>query len=216
MKKITMIVAALALVPLPAASAKTPTKAEKREASQDCRAERDAAGVENFRALYDRFGQCVTQTVRENRAERRQAREEAATDCDAQDLEGAERKECMRSERKENLADAEAEDQLELNAAQDCRAEQDEIGDEAFAEQYGTNHNNRNAFGKCVSGRVHAQETEETESDDVEEETQPEDCVDSSEPQDTESEDTESDAAQSDDCEETTDGDDTESPDSDE
>jgi dephospho-CoA kinase len=36
------------------------------------------------------------------------------------------------------------------NASQACRAERD-ADREAFAEKYGTNRNNRNAFGKCVS-----------------------------------------------------------------
>ena len=39
------------------------------------------------------------------------------------------------------------------NAAQECRAER-EADAEAFQETYGTNANKRNAFGKCVSGKV--------------------------------------------------------------
>ena len=38
-------------------------------------------------------------------------------------------------------------------AAQACRAERASIGVEAFAKKYGTNHNLKNAFGKCVSGK---------------------------------------------------------------
>jgi hypothetical protein len=165
-KKVTMIAAALSLLVLPAGA----SAGAKKEAAKDCRAERSAAGVENFRTLYDDFGQCVTQTKRENRAERRQARREAVADCDSEDLEGTELEQCVRSERKKNMAEAEAEDQAELNAARDCRAERDEIGDEEFVETYGTNHNKKNAFGKCVSGRVQEQDGEETESDDVDEE----------------------------------------------
>lgn len=37
------------------------------------------------------------------------------------------------------------------NPAQACKAEREELGDEAFAEAYGTNANKANAFGKCVS-----------------------------------------------------------------
>ena len=206
MKKVTTIAAALVLVVLPAgASAKQST--ERSKAAQDCRAERSAAGAENFRTLYERFGQCVTQTVRENRAERKQARREAVADCSADDLEGRELKQCVRSERRQNIAEAKAEDQAELNAARDCRAERDDIGDEAFAEQYGTNHNNRNAFGKCVSGRVSQQETEETESDDVEEETKPEDG------EETESDDVDEEAQPDDGDEETQPEDGEETPD---
>ena len=45
------------------------------------------------------------------------------------------------------------------NAAQECRAER---GDdpEAFQETYGTNGNKRNAFGKCISGKVKHQPEE--------------------------------------------------------
>jgi len=46
------------------------------------------------------------------------------------------------------------------NAAQECRAERD--ADPAqFAEDYGENHNGRNAFGKCVSRKVRADMAEE-------------------------------------------------------
>jgi hypothetical protein len=39
------------------------------------------------------------------------------------------------------------------NAAQECRAEREADAD-AFRETWGTNHNGRNAFGKCVSRKV--------------------------------------------------------------
>jgi hypothetical protein len=39
------------------------------------------------------------------------------------------------------------------NAAKECRAER-EADPEDFQETYGTNKNKRNAFGKCVSGKV--------------------------------------------------------------
>jgi hypothetical protein len=48
------------------------------------------------------------------------------------------------------------------NAAQLCRAERSDStfatnhGGASFADFYGTNHNNRNAFGKCVSGKAKA------------------------------------------------------------
>jgi hypothetical protein len=223
-KRVTTIVAALSLLVVPASA----SAGERKEAKEDCRAERSAAGVENFRTLYDGFGQCVTQTIRENRAERRKAKREAVADCEG--LEGSELKDCVRSERKQNLVEAEEHDQLELNAAQDCRAEQGEVGDEAFAESYGTNHNNRNAFGKCVSGRVNELEEEETEtevtpedgeevdSEDTEE-TQPEECEETTEPEDgeetTESEDAEPSTKPDDGGEETTECDDTEEVESD-
>lgn len=42
-----------------------------------------------------------------------------------------------------------------LNPAQTCQAERDEMGDDAFAEEYGENGNGANAFGKCVSQEAH-------------------------------------------------------------
>jgi hypothetical protein len=63
---------------------------------------------------------------------------------------------------------AEEVETAQLNASQECRAERD-ADPEAFAEQYGTNTpggekskgTNKNAFGKCVSGKV----KEEVEDD---------------------------------------------------
>ena len=48
------------------------------------------------------------------------------------------------------------------NAAQECKAERD-AGVDAFNELYGTNENNRNAYGKCVSGKAKAATKEESE-----------------------------------------------------
>jgi hypothetical protein len=38
-----------------------------------------------------------------------------------------------------------------INPARACKAELEELGDAAFAEEHGTNENGANAFGKCVS-----------------------------------------------------------------
>ena len=43
------------------------------------------------------------------------------------------------------------------NAAKTCKAERDADA-AAFAEKYGTNENNKNAFGKCVSAAAKADE----------------------------------------------------------
>lgn len=40
---------------------------------------------------------------------------------------------------------------MRLNPARVCKSEREEMGDEAFAEEYGVNDNGANAFGKCVS-----------------------------------------------------------------
>ena len=58
---------------------------------------------------------------------------------------------CVSQKTKEEAAERKA---ARAKAAKECRAERDELGAEAFAEKYGTNRNNRNAFGKCVSGKA--------------------------------------------------------------
>ena len=40
------------------------------------------------------------------------------------------------------------------DAAKKCKAERESMGIEAFQKTYGTNHNLKNAFGKCVSGKA--------------------------------------------------------------
>lgn len=61
---------------------------------------------------------------------------------------------------------AQAQSQANLqNAAQACRAERNDPGfaaahgGKSFTDFYGTNHNHRNAFGKCVSQKAQAQGT---------------------------------------------------------
>ena len=52
---------------------------------------------------------------------------------------------------RENAAEEAAQQAAALkNAAKECKAERS-MDSDAFAEKYGTNDNNRNAFGKCVS-----------------------------------------------------------------
>jgi hypothetical protein len=50
------------------------------------------------------------------------------------------------------------------NAAQECKAERAD-DPEAFANKYGTNENNKNAFGKCVSGKAKQNEAEADQRD---------------------------------------------------
>lgn len=55
---------------------------------------------------------------------------------------------------KEKPAKSEAQSQSSgSSAANACKAELASLGAAAFAKKYGTNHNLKNAFGKCVSGR---------------------------------------------------------------
>ena len=64
---------------------------------------------------------------------------------------------CVSAAARENKVERK---QQRSSAARDCRAEREEQGVEAFREQYGTNANKRNAFGKCVSSKVKEQRAE--------------------------------------------------------
>ncbi len=52
------------------------------------------------------------------------------------------------------------------SAAKACKAEGQSLGAEAFQKKYGTNHNLRNAFGKCVPARSEDGDDEKDEDDD--------------------------------------------------
>jgi hypothetical protein len=54
----------------------------------------------------------------------------------------------------------------EESAARACKAERQSLGLEAFQKQYGTNHNLRNAYGKCVSSKSKDGDDEKDEADD--------------------------------------------------
>ena len=53
----------------------------------------------------------------------------------------------------------------EGEAEKACKAERNSLGVEAFSEKYGTNHNKRNAFGKCVSGKSKGKKDDKDEKD---------------------------------------------------
>jgi hypothetical protein len=186
-----MIAVALAAFALPAGTAVAKTsKADKREAQKECRAERGTTDAtrEAFKAKWGNFGHCVSATAREAKAERKAARRNASKDCreergDTEESIAAFREKygtnankknafgkCVsqkakaeRAEQDEEDAD-EAEDQT--NAAQECDTERGDTPEsrKAFAEKYGTNNNKRNAFGKCVSQKAH-EDGEGTEDD---------------------------------------------------
>jgi hypothetical protein len=166
-----MVTVALAAFALPAGTAAAKTsKADKREAKQECRALRgtDQATREAFKAEWGSLGlgRCVHAKAKEAKAERKAAKRNAARDCrdertaDADAFKAAysnfgkcvsEKAKAKREEQDEDDAD-EAEDKT--NAAHECAAER-EADRKAFEDTYGTNKNKKNAFGKCVSQKVH-------------------------------------------------------------
>jgi hypothetical protein len=177
-KRLVMIAGAVVLLaaPAPAVAAK-PGKADKREAQKECRAERGTTDAEReaFDAKYRNFGDCVSQKASEAKAERKAAKTNASRECREEreaDPEAFREKygtnankknafgKCVSQKAKAKRAAQDAADAEEAeertNAAKECDAERGETKEsrEAFEEQYGTNANKKNAFGKCVSEKA--------------------------------------------------------------
>ena len=173
LKQALIACAAGALLVAPGASAK-PTKTDRTNAAKECRAElgstdatREAFNGEHGTSK-NAFGKCVSSTAKEEKAERKAAASNAAKECKAErDADpvafgghgtNANKRnafgKCVSSKAKENKAEEDAKDAEEAqerkNAAKECAAERSNDED-AFAAEYGTNANDRNAFGKCVS-----------------------------------------------------------------
>jgi hypothetical protein len=176
MKRVLLVAIALVASAAPAGTAVAKTsKADKQEAKKECRAERGttAATREAFKAKWGGFGHCLHQTAREAKAERKAAKSSAVKDCRDerkadeqafQDKYGTNHnkknafgkcvsQKAKAKEKKQDKKDA-AEAETDKNAAQECDTERS-ADEKAFDDKYGTNHNKKNAFGKCVSQKVH-------------------------------------------------------------
>ena len=176
MKRVLLVAIALVAFAAPAGTAVAKTsKADKQEAKKECRAERGttAAEREAFKAKWGGFGHCLHQTAREAKAERKAAKSSATKDCRDerkadeqafQDKYGTNHnkknafgkcvsQKAKAKEKKQDKKDA-AEAETEKNAAQECDTERS-ADEKAFDDKYGTNHNKKNAFGKCVSQKAH-------------------------------------------------------------
>ena len=84
MKRLLIIIGALAVLAVPAGSAVAgSSKADKREAQKECRAEQGTTDAtrEAFKAKYGSFGKCVSEKAREAKSERKEAKENAAREC---------------------------------------------------------------------------------------------------------------------------------------
>jgi hypothetical protein len=169
MKKITLVTGLVFALVLPAAAvaAPSPDSADKRAAMKECKALRGqtAATREAFRALQRSFVACVKAKSREEAQEEQTAHKNAAKECKAQGLTGRAFGKCVSQQARENEGEADQQDQQDAtaqkNAAKECATERESLGSDVFAEQYGTNANNKNAFGKCVSKKARENETEE-------------------------------------------------------
>ena len=186
MKKLVIAVSATVALAVPAAvMADAPTNADEQNAAKECKALRTAMGELNFRATYgtnengkNAFGKCVSRKANQEAKQREEAQESAAKQCKAEQADsnfaathGGKTFEqfygtnqngknafgkCVSGKAKALKAAADSRDKARVNAAKTCRAEQKQLGDEAFEKKHGTNENKSNAFGKCVSKTVKA------------------------------------------------------------
>ena len=173
MKKAWIAVAAVALVALPGTAGAHRKGPDAKNAAKYCKNLRAELGVETFRATYggrsNAFGKCVSKRVHEVRDARRAAREACATELgvkrfrpagdDKPAKPGRTFSDCVRAKTRADVSD---DDEHVVNAAKTCAAEREQ-DEAAFRQKYGTNHNKRNAFGKCVS--QHARAAEEQPDD---------------------------------------------------
>jgi hypothetical protein len=105
-------------------------------AAKKCKAERESMGIETFRKKY-------------------------GTNHNLMNAFGK----CVSSKSKDKANNDDEKDEkdekAEDNAAKKCKAERTAMGVEAFAKRYGTNHNLKNAFGKCVASKSKAKQKDE-------------------------------------------------------
>ena len=136
MTKWLVAAAAIVIVAIPVASAASPSQDKPKpatsaqsqsaesEAEKACKAERNSLGVEAFSKKY-------------------------GTNHNKRNAFGK----CVSGKSKGKKDDKDEKDEDSGAAAKACKAERASIGLDAFAKKYGTNHNLKNAFGKCVSGK---------------------------------------------------------------
>ena len=158
----------------PALASDTPPEpaSSTPSAQKQCRTERSAMGVETFRQTYgtnknrrNAFGKCVSKRASATEKAAGEAKQNASQECKAEKQadeaafkakygtgNGANAHgKCVSQKAKaKTAATVEEEVDADISAAKACTAER-KADRAAFAEKYGTNKNNRNAFGKCVS-----------------------------------------------------------------
>ncbi len=136
MTKWLIAAAAAVIVAIPVSSAASPSQEKPKpattaqsqsaesEAERACKAERNSLSVEAFGKKY-------------------------GTNHNLKNAFGK----CVSGKSKGKQDDKQEKDEDSGATAKACRAERASIGVEVFAKKYGTNHNLKNAFGKCVSGK---------------------------------------------------------------
>jgi membrane protein involved in colicin uptake len=167
--------AGLALVLLvPMSAIAKPDNTERDAAKAQCVTERgkSKATREAFRLKYDGFADCVGKKAADEEGENEEAARNAAQECKAEraadpdafrEAYGTNKNgknaygKCVSGKASEKKAAMDAADAQEVaetkSAAKACAAER-RADEAAFKQEYGTNRNGRNAFGKCVSRKT--------------------------------------------------------------
>ncbi len=184
MRRVLLPCIGLALLVAPAGATAQPTPTDKSNAAKECRSERGstAATREAFRVKYgtnkngkNAFGKCVSKRSRAEESQRETAKENGAKACKAERADdpaafaqkyGTNKNgknaygKCVSGKATEGKAKADAKDAQKIkqvkSAAKSCAADRKSMGDDAFADKYGTNESKSNAFGKCVSTQAKA------------------------------------------------------------
>ncbi len=177
---IAMVVVLVASAAVATAAPKS-TRGDRKDAREYCQDLRSAAGKKNFARLMKTskgkaYGKCKkVKTKREATGRVRSARQ-AVRDCKAErdgDLAAFQAKysshgrgigQCVSQSRREAEAESDERNENKVNAARHCRSQQTSWSEDqhthtgkesadssSFVSYWGTNENNRNAFGKCVS-----------------------------------------------------------------
>jgi hypothetical protein len=189
MRKLLMImVLALAALPAVALAQETPSPEDQQNAAKRCSALRTQLGATTFNATYgtnasksNAYGKCVSKLAREEQ----QTAQSASKQCRAEQADanfasthggksfvqfyGGTAKnaskvafgKCVSSKKQAESTDDQA---TTMNAAQKCKAQRTAMGERDFASLYGTNDNDRNAFGKCVSKLSSSHEQSESKA----------------------------------------------------
>lgn len=143
----TAIAAAVAVPLALAGTASTVNGVDRANGARACSALKAGVGATTFSRTYATFGSCVSAWA--SRAHT--ARVAATASCKSRGLTGSKLNACVKSGTTVRIAPQVA---AYKNAAKACAAELRSLGTTAFEAKYGSNRNLRNAFGKCVSGRV--------------------------------------------------------------
>jgi hypothetical protein len=164
-RTLTITASLVALAVPVAALANEPGSSAKTNAAQRCSAQQAAMGAKDFGSLYgtnhngrNAFGKCVSKLAQQEQQDQQNAAQQCRTERNADPAAFAKKYgtnangknafgKCVSAKAKEQ---SDAQQQATLNAAKACAAERAQ-DPKAFRDKYGTNHNKRNAFGKCVS-----------------------------------------------------------------